>query len=64
MDEEDKYLCLAEPPIPVQRTGNRDADLAVNVQRIAAVMEKYVRAHPDQWFTFYDYFDRHGVPGK
>ena len=61
MDEEDRYLCLAEAPIPLQRSGRRDEDLAENTQRIAAVMEKFVRAHPEQWFTFYDFFERHRV---
>ncbi len=61
MGEAGKYLCLAEPPLPVQRTGNRDKDLAVNVQGIAEVMEKFIRSYPDQWFTFYDYFSRHRV---
>ena len=62
MDRKGKYLCLAEPPIALQRTGNRDEDLAANTQRIAAVMEKFIRAYPDQWFTFYDFFPRHRVP--
>jgi len=62
MGEDSKYLCLAEPPLPLQRTGNRDEDLAVNAQRIAAVMEKFIRSYPDQWFTFYDYFSRHRAP--
>lgn len=62
MGEDSKYLCLAEPPLPLQRTGNRDEDLAVNAQRIADVMEKFIRSYPDQWFTFYDYFSRHRAP--
>lgn len=61
MGENGKYLCLAEPPLPVQKTGNRDEDLAVNAQGIAEVMEKFIRSYPDQWFTFYDYFSRHRV---
>ena len=62
MGEDGQYLCLAEPPLPVQKTGNRDEDLAVNAQGIAEVMEKFIRSYPDQWFTFYDYFSRHRVP--
>jgi lauroyl/myristoyl acyltransferase len=31
----------------------------VNTQRIATLMEKLIRAYPDQWYTFYDYFSRH-----
>ena len=56
-----RYLCRAEPPLLLQRTENRNEDLTVNTQRIAAVMEKFIRSHPDQWYTFYDYFSRHRV---
>ncbi len=59
MDQKGGYLCLAEPPIPLQKTGRREEDLAVNTQRIADIMEKYIRSYPDQWYTFYDYFSRH-----
>ena len=61
MGPKDKYLCRAESPIELQRTGNRDGDLAVNTQRIATLIEKFIRSYPDQWFTFYDYFSRHRV---
>ena len=57
----DKYLCRAEPPIELQRSGNRDGDLAVNTQRIATLTEKFIRSYPDQWYTFYDYFSKHKV---
>ncbi len=61
MGEDGKYLCVAEPPLPIQKTGSRDEDLAVNAQGIAEVMEKFIRSYPDQWFTFYDYFSQHRV---
>lgn len=61
MVQDDKYRCLAESPIPLQKTGNRDEDLAMNAQRIATVLEKFIRLYPDQWYTFYDYFSRHRV---
>ena len=59
MDRENKYRCIAEPPIVLQKSGNRDHDLAENTQRIAAVLEKFIHRYPDQWYTFYDYFARH-----
>jgi KDO2-lipid IV(A) lauroyltransferase len=62
MDQDDKYLCLAEPPMALQRTGHRDQDLAENTQRIATILEKFIRKYPDQWYTFYDYFSRHKAP--
>ena len=61
MGAKNQYRCVAKPPLTLQRTGNRDEDLAVNTQRIAGVMEKFIRSYPDQWFTFYDYFSRHKV---
>lgn len=59
MNRKNKYRCLAEPPLTLQKTGNRDEDLAVNAQRIATLMENFIRSYPDQWYTFYDYFSRH-----
>jgi len=59
MGQDDRYRCLAEPPIALQRTGKRNEDLAENTQRIASVLEKFIRLYPDQWYTFYDYFSRH-----
>jgi KDO2-lipid IV(A) lauroyltransferase len=64
MDQKDQYRCVAEPPIVLQRTGHRDQDLEENTQRIAAVLEKFIRNYPDQWYTFYDYFSRHKAPGS
>ena len=61
MGADGKYLCRAEPPLPIQKTSSRDEDLAANAQGIAEVMEKFIRSYPDQWFTFYDYFSRHRV---
>jgi len=49
------------PPIVVPSTGDRERDLAAAVQQWATVLEAEVRAHPTQWFTFYDYFAEHGV---
>ncbi len=63
IDQDDKYRCLAEPPIVLQRTGNRDRDLAENTQRLAVALEKFIRLYPDQWYTFYDYFSRHKAQG-
>jgi len=62
MERENRYRCIAEPPLDLKRSGNRDKDLAENTQRIAAVLEKFIRNYPDQWYTFYDYFSRHRAP--
>jgi KDO2-lipid IV(A) lauroyltransferase len=51
------------PPIEVAAgpAGNRERHLAAAVQQWATVLEGEIRAHPTQWFTFYDYFAEHRV---
>ena len=46
-------------PIAVAAGDDREASLAAAAQRWATVLEAEVRAHPTQWFTFYDYFAEH-----
>lgn len=46
------YHILANPPTEMVRTGSRERDAEVNVQRVLAEMEGFVRARPDQWMVF------------
>ena len=46
------YHILANPPMEMERTGNRVRDGELNVQRVLAQMEGFVRAAPDQWMVF------------
>ncbi|HSE95047.1 MAG TPA: lysophospholipid acyltransferase family protein [Methylomirabilota bacterium] len=39
-----------EPMIPLSGSGDRAADVAAATARFTAVIERHVRAHPDQWF--------------
>jgi KDO2-lipid IV(A) lauroyltransferase len=48
-------------PIHVVSTGDREADLHKAVERWAQVLEAEIRRVPTQWYTFYDYFDKHRV---
>lgn len=41
-------LCVGTP-IPMDNTGNREADIEINTRRINQVLEERVRQHPDQW---------------
>ncbi len=41
-----------EPPLEFVKTGDTQHDIQVGVQRIAAVLEKYIRQYPDQWLMF------------
>ncbi len=39
-------------PLDIPRTGDREADVREGVRRFAALLEHYVRAHPEQWNVF------------
>ena len=51
-DPDDGYRLRIEPPMELIRTGDRRHDVQVNARRVAAVLEKAIRAHPDQWLLF------------
>ncbi len=40
-------------PLEVVRTGDRRRDILDNTRRWAAIVETYVRAHPEQWMMFH-----------
>ena len=40
------------PPVKMIRTGDPAEDLQVNLRRVTALMESYIRARPDQWQMF------------
>jgi KDO2-lipid IV(A) lauroyltransferase len=51
-----KCTVSVEPPIEVSRTANRDADARQAMAKVVAVYERYVRAYPEQWFNFHDFW--------
>jgi len=42
-----------EPPLYFTKTGDAARDIREGVQRLAAVMEKYIRQYPDQWLMLH-----------
>ena len=46
-----------EPPLEFVKTGDAQRDIREGVQRIANVMEKYIRQYPDQWLMFQKIWD-------
>jgi KDO2-lipid IV(A) lauroyltransferase len=55
----DRKRCtvLVEKPIEVAHTRDRDTDVREAMQKLVAVYERYVRAYPEQWFNFYDFWN-------
>ena len=55
-----RYRAWMEPPVEVSpRPGRNAAILAAKTQELAAVFERVIAAQPDQWFQFFDYWERY-----
>ncbi len=54
---DNRSVVYIEPPLFFEKTGNLDADICAGVQRMAAIMEKYIRQYPDQWLMFQRIWD-------
>lgn len=52
-----RYRAVLEEPLAVERDGDRERALRHNVERYVAILERYVRAHPEQWYCFYPFWD-------
>jgi len=44
-----KYRLRFDPPVPLIRSGDDDADAVANTARFTKIIEGYVRQYPDQW---------------
>lgn len=49
---DNKSRVYIEPPIQLAKTGNMEADICAGVQKMASVIEQWVRQYPDQWLVF------------
>ncbi len=49
-----------EEPLELVSTGDRDADVRSGVRRFAAILERYIKEHPEQWTVFEPVWDTHG----
>ena len=48
-----------EPPLDLHKTRDLRADLQINTQQIAAVVENAIRRCPEQWFWYLKHFKKH-----
>jgi len=46
-----------EPPLQFAKSGDAQRDLREGVQKLADVMERYIRQYPDQWLMFQKIWD-------
>jgi len=55
--EDGRYRAIIEEPLEIERGGDRDEALRANLARYVAILERYVGAHPEQWYCFYPFWD-------
>ena len=48
-EESSQYVLRFGPPIPLQSTGDLEADVTANTALFTRVIESYIRRFPDQW---------------
>ena len=51
-----RYRVITGQPIHLPHTGNRDQDLRVGLEQAARLLEETVRAYPDQWLNFFEFW--------
>ncbi|GAM08867.1 phosphatidylinositol mannoside acyltransferase [Geobacter sp. OR-1] len=52
-----RYATLMDEPIYVTpRPGDNRAAVREAIQQLASVFERYIRSYPDQWYTYFDYW--------
>lgn len=44
-----KYRLRFDPAVELVRTGNLEADIHANTQKVTSIIEDYVRQYPEQW---------------
>jgi len=47
--KEDRYVLRFWPPVEMTPTGDSEADIQTNTQRLHAMLEQIIRCYPDQW---------------
>jgi len=51
---DDSHRVIVEPPLVLQKTGNREQDFLVNTQNFTEIIESYVRRYPEQWIWMHE----------
>jgi lauroyl/myristoyl acyltransferase len=51
-------VVIVEEPIELERTGDREEDVRVNMRKVAQILEKYILKAPDQWVVLQRIWDK------
>ena len=49
-----RFKLIIDPPLELQRSGDRHADVAANMARVNEVIETWIRARPDHWLWLHN----------
>ncbi len=49
---DNRSVVYIEPPLEFKPTGDLEYDICEGVQKLAAIIERYIRRYPDQWLMF------------
>lgn len=52
-----RYRAIVEEPLSIERGTDREEAFRNNLRRYVGILERYVAAHPDQWYCFYPFWD-------
>jgi Kdo2-lipid IVA lauroyltransferase/acyltransferase len=56
---DETFVCRAYPPLELENTGDRDADVAPNTQIIMDAIGDRIRESPQQWLWLHDRWRPH-----
>lgn len=51
-----RYRVILGEPIVFPHTGERDPELHAGLEKAVRFLEETVRAYPEQWLNFYDFW--------
>jgi KDO2-lipid IV(A) lauroyltransferase len=57
-------VVILDPPFELERTGDKDEDVRVNMRRVAETLEKYIIEAPDQWVVLQKVWDKEYTKDK
>jgi KDO2-lipid IV(A) lauroyltransferase len=46
-----RFVIYIEPPFELVDIGNRTQSVKANLEKLVAIMEKYIRQYPEQWLV-------------
>ena len=49
-----QHVMIVHPPVWVEKTGDRDADILSTTTQLTNIIEEHIRQHPEEWFWLHN----------